>query len=68
MVDANMLSWKEQLTSSVCCVDCKSRTTETEAKGKPGTVIAYLKSLLQEVKSKEYIIFQLHHACEAETN
>jgi len=51
-----LLPWKEQLTSSVHCVDCKSRAAYTGIRGKSGTLIVYLKSLLQEVKSKEYIL------------
>ena len=47
------LPWKEQLTSSVRCVDCKSRTAYRGAEGRPATVTAYLKSLLQEVKCKK---------------
>ena len=47
------LSWKEQLFSSVCCVDCRSRATLTMPGELPGRIATYL--LVHKVKAKESI-------------
>ena len=49
-----MLSWKEQLSNSVCCVDCRSRATLTMPGELPGRIVAYL--LVHKVKAKESIL------------
>ena len=49
-----LLSWKEQLTSSVYCVDRKNRAKWTVSGGITGSLKIYL--LLQDVKAKECIL------------